>query len=127
MFLDIAFFFKGEPLAKVMEIFDSCGFFPVHGIQRLIDKCLIYTFNYEYFWLHDLLQDMSREIVREKSAKDLSKRSRVWFHKDVRQVFEEDMGPNEIEGIVLDLPEGDEEISLHPDAFQHMKRIKESL
>ncbi|KAG7945350.1 hypothetical protein I3843_15G147500, partial [Carya illinoinensis] len=43
MFLDIAFLFKGEPLAKVMEIFDSCGFFPTHGIQRLIDKCLITT------------------------------------------------------------------------------------
>ncbi|KAG6676478.1 hypothetical protein I3842_15G153200 [Carya illinoinensis] len=86
MFLDIAFFLKGEPLAKVMEIFDSCGFFPVHGIQRLIDKCLIYTFNYEYFWMHDLLRDMGQEIVREKLAKDLSKRSRLWFHEDVRQL-----------------------------------------
>ncbi|XP_042962759.1 disease resistance protein RUN1-like [Carya illinoinensis] len=91
MFLDIAFFFKGEPLAKVMEIFDSCGFSPILGIQRLMEKCLIYTFNYEYFWMHDLLQDMGQEIVREKSAKDLSKRSRFWFHEDIHQVFEEDM------------------------------------
>ncbi|XP_042960764.1 disease resistance protein RUN1-like isoform X2 [Carya illinoinensis] len=126
MFLDIAFFFKGEPLAKVMEIFDSCGFFPAHGIQRLIDKCLITIerSSDECVFMHDLLQDMGREIVREKSAKDLSKRSRLWFHEDVRQVFEEDMGPNEIEGMVLDLPEGDEEISLHPEAFRNMKRLR---
>ncbi|XP_042962027.1 disease resistance protein RUN1-like isoform X3 [Carya illinoinensis] len=126
MFLDIAFFFKGEPLAKVMEIFDSCGFFPAHGIQRLIDKCLITIERRsdECVFMHDLLQDMGREIERVKSSKDPSKRSRLWFHKDVREVLEEDTGPNEIEGIVIDLPEGDEEISLHPEAFRHMKRLR---
>ncbi|KAG7945347.1 hypothetical protein I3843_15G147200 [Carya illinoinensis] len=126
MFLDIAFFFKGEPLAKIMEIFDSCGFYPVHGIQRLMEKCLITVKRYgdEYVWMHDLLQDMGKEVVREKSYKDPSKCSRLWFHKDVRQVLEEDMGPNEIEGIVIDLPEGDEEISLHPEVFRHMKRLR---
>jgi len=41
IFLDIAFFFKGERLANVKKIFDCCDFFPVHGIKRLIDKCLI--------------------------------------------------------------------------------------
>ncbi|KAF5469492.1 hypothetical protein F2P56_013559 [Juglans regia] len=126
MFLDIAFFFKGEPFAKVMEIFDSCGFFPDHGIQRLIDKCLITVkgSSYGYIWMHDLLQDMGQEIVREKSSKEPSKRSRLWFHEDVRQVFEEDTGPNKIEGILVDLPEGDEEISLHPEAFRHMERLR---
>ncbi|KAF5460758.1 hypothetical protein F2P56_020604 [Juglans regia] len=126
MFLDIAFFFKGKPLANVMKIFDSCGFFPIHGIQRLIDMCLITIKrdNDEYVWMHDLLQYMGQEIVREKSSKDLSKRSRLWFHEDVRQVFEEDMGSNQIEGIIVDLPEGDEKISLHPEAFRHMKSLR---
>ncbi|XP_042962770.1 disease resistance protein RUN1-like [Carya illinoinensis] len=126
MFLDIAFFFKGEPLAKVMEIFDSCGFFPILGIQRLIDKCLITIMpnNDGYVWMHDLLQDMGREIEREKSSKDPSKRSRLWFHKDVRKVLEEDKGRNEIEGMVINLPEGDEEISLHPKAFRNMKSLR---
>ncbi|KAF5469489.1 hypothetical protein F2P56_013556 [Juglans regia] len=127
IFLDIAFFFKGEPLADVVEIFESCHFFPVHGIQKLIDKCLITVNDCDdkYVWMHDLLQDMGKEIVREKSSKDPSKRSRLWFHEDVRQVLEEDyMGPNQIEGIVVDLPEGDEEISLHPEAFRHMKKLR---
>ncbi|XP_042962758.1 disease resistance protein RUN1-like [Carya illinoinensis] len=126
MFLDIAFFFKGEPLAKIMEIFDSCGFYPVHGIQRLMEKCLITTIpvNDVDVRMHDLLQNMGREIEREKSSKDPSKRNRLWFHEDVREVLEEDMGPNEIEGMVIDLPEGDEEIRLHPEAFRHMKRLR---
>ncbi|KAF5469442.1 hypothetical protein F2P56_013517 [Juglans regia] len=128
MFLDIAFFFKGEPLANVMKIFDSYDFFPNHGIKRLIDKCLITITiegSNEYVRMHDLLQDMGREIVRLESPKEPSKRSRLWFHKDIREVLEESMGPNEIEGIVLDLPEGEEEmISLHPEAFRHMKRLR---
>ncbi|KAF5469464.1 hypothetical protein F2P56_013534 [Juglans regia] len=131
MFLDIAFFFKGESLANVMKIFDGCGFFPVHGIKRLIDKCLISTIERHYegrnescVQMHDLLQDMGREIVRLESPKEPSKRSRLWFHEDIREVLEESTGPNKIEGIVVDLPEGDEEISLHPDAFRHMKRLR---
>ncbi|KAG7945346.1 hypothetical protein I3843_15G147100 [Carya illinoinensis] len=125
MFLDIAFFFKGEPLAKIMEIFGSCSFYPGHGIQRLMEKCLITVDGYgdEYVWMHALLQDMGREIEREKSSNP-SKRSRLCFHDDVREVLEEDTGPNEIEGIVIDLPEGDEEISLDPKAFQNMKRLR---
>ncbi|XP_035542638.1 disease resistance protein RUN1-like [Juglans regia] len=125
IFLDIAFFFKGELLANVMKIFDCCGFFPAHGIKRLTDKCLIsIEGRNEYVRMHDLLQDMGREIVRLESPKEPSKRSRLWFHEDIREVLEESTGPNKIEGIVVDLPEGDEELSLHPKAFRHMKRLR---
>ncbi|KAG2667418.1 hypothetical protein I3760_15G114100 [Carya illinoinensis] len=88
MFLDIAFFFKGELLANVIKIFDSCGFSPDDGINKLIDKCLI-TVDSNTLWMHDVLQDMSREIVRLQSPKELGKRSRMWFHEDVCQVLEE--------------------------------------
>ncbi|XP_040995563.1 disease resistance protein RUN1-like isoform X2 [Juglans microcarpa x Juglans regia] len=128
IFLDIAFFFKGECLANVKKIFDYCGFFPVHGIKRLMDKCLI-TITIEWIGesvqMHNLLQDMGREIVRLESSKEPSKRSRLWFYEDIREVLEESTGPNEIEGMVLDLPKGEEEmISLHPEAFQHMKKLR---
>ncbi|KAG7945301.1 hypothetical protein I3843_15G144900 [Carya illinoinensis] len=124
IFLDIAFFFKGESLANVKKIFDSCGFFPVHGIKRLTDKCLI-TINKTRVGMHDLLQDMGREIVRLESPEEPSKRSRLWFHEDIREMLEDNTGPSKIEGILLHLPEGDEEIiSLHPKAFQHMERLR---
>ncbi|XP_042962756.1 disease resistance protein RUN1-like [Carya illinoinensis] len=87
MFLDIACFFKGEPLADVITIFESCDFHPNYGIPKLIDKCLI-TVGY-YIWMHDLLQDMGREIVRKESPKQPGARSRLWFHEDIRYVLEE--------------------------------------
>ncbi|XP_042962755.1 disease resistance protein RUN1-like [Carya illinoinensis] len=87
MFLDIACFFKGEPLDDVIKIFESCHFHPNCGIPKLIDKCLITTgFN---IWMHDLLQDMGREIVRKESPKKPGTCSRLWFHEDIRYVLEE--------------------------------------
>ncbi|XP_035546685.1 disease resistance protein RPV1-like [Juglans regia] len=125
IFLDIACFFKTEDVDYVIKVLDSCHFFPDDGIPRLMEKCLISVDEHGKLWMHDLLQDMGREIVRQESPKEPGKRSRLWFHEDVRSVLEENTGPNEIEGIVLDLPEGEEEmISLHPEAFRHMKRLR---
>ncbi|KAG6628087.1 hypothetical protein CIPAW_15G176300 [Carya illinoinensis] len=89
IFLDIAFFFKGQHLDYVAKILDSCGFSPDNGIKRLIDKCLITITIHNTLWMHDLLQDMGREIVRKESRKEPSARSRLCFHEDVRYVLEE--------------------------------------
>ncbi|XP_042962591.1 disease resistance protein RPV1-like [Carya illinoinensis] len=123
MFLDIAFFFKGELLANVIKIFDSCGFSQDDGINRLIDKCLI-TVDSDALWMHDVLQDMGQEIVRLQSPKELGKRSRLWFHEDVHHVLEESTGTNKVEGIVIDLPDGKDMINLGSDAFLPMKGLR---
>ncbi|KAG6627338.1 hypothetical protein CIPAW_15G120900 [Carya illinoinensis] len=65
--------YDGEPLANIKKIFDSCGFFPDDGIERLKDKCLI-TIEHGYIWMHDLLQDMGREIVRLESPNEPGQR-----------------------------------------------------
>ncbi|KAG7944406.1 hypothetical protein I3843_15G100300 [Carya illinoinensis] len=88
MFLDIACFFKGEPLANIMKVFDSCGFFRDDGIDRLKDKCLI-TIEGGFVWMQDLLQDMGQEIVHLESPNEPGQRSRLFFHEDVRHVLEE--------------------------------------
>ncbi|XP_042961169.1 disease resistance protein Roq1-like isoform X2 [Carya illinoinensis] len=125
MFLDIAFFFKGELLANVMKIFDNCGFSPDDGIDRLIDKCLISVKpNRGTLWMHDVLQDMGQEIVRLQSPKELGKRSRLWFHEDIRHVLEESTGTDRVEGIVIDLPDGEDMINLGSDAFVSMKGLR---
>ncbi|KAG6675510.1 hypothetical protein I3842_15G106600 [Carya illinoinensis] len=123
MFLDIACFFKGEPLANIMKIFDSCGFFPDDGMDRLRDKCLI-TIEGRYVRMHDLLQDMGREIVRLESPNEPGQRSRLFFHEDVRHVLEEGMGTNKVAGMIIEMPEGEEVIRLNSEAFVQMKRLR---
>ncbi|KAG7941827.1 hypothetical protein I3843_16G066400 [Carya illinoinensis] len=123
IFLDIACFFKTKDVDYVIKVLDSCRFFPDDGIQRLMDKCLISVDENEKLWMHDLLQDMGREIVRQESPKEPGKRSRLWFHEDVRSVLEENTVTNKIEGILIDLPERDL-ICLGSKAFMKMKRLR---
>ncbi|KAG7944594.1 hypothetical protein I3843_15G110100 [Carya illinoinensis] len=131
MFLDIAFFFKGELLATVIKVFDSCGFSPNDGINRLIDKCLITVdhdilgmHDHDKLTMHDVLQHMGWEIVRLQSPKEPGKRSRLYFHEDVRYVLEESTGTNKVEGMVIDLPDSKDVINLSPNAFVSMKGLR---
>ncbi|KAG7945297.1 hypothetical protein I3843_15G144500 [Carya illinoinensis] len=125
IFLDIACFFKGYRKDRVIKILDSRGFCPNIGVKKLMDKCLI-TIDYcDCFEMHDLLQDMGREIVREESPREPGKRSRLYSHEDIRHVLEEDMGTDRIEGMLIDLPKEDRlMICLSSEVFRRMKNLK---
>ena len=86
IFLDIACFFKGEDKEYVVEILNGCGFFTPSGIRALIDKSLI-TISSNKLMMHDLIQEMGREIVRQQSLEEPGKRSRLWFHEDICDVL----------------------------------------
>ncbi|KAG7945083.1 hypothetical protein I3843_15G134900 [Carya illinoinensis] len=93
IFLDIACFFKGYYRDYVTKILNGCGFFADAGIKKLNDKCLI-TIDIVQFSgkqalrMHDLLEDMGKEIVRQESPEEPGKRSRLYFQEDVREVLE---------------------------------------
>ncbi|KAL9432401.1 hypothetical protein AB3S75_027435 [Citrus x aurantiifolia] len=53
--------------------------------------------------MHDLLQGMGREIVRQESIKDPGKRSRLWNHEDIYHVLTRNKGTETIQGISLDM------------------------
>ncbi|KAI4332412.1 hypothetical protein L6164_017322 [Bauhinia variegata] len=73
--------------------------------------------------MHDLIQDMGREIVRQESPNDPRQRSRLWFHEDILEVLEENAESNKVEGIKLTLSEP-EEVQLTPKSFEKMKRLR---
>lgn len=37
--------------------------------------------------MHDLLQEMGQEIVRQNSLEEAGKSSRLWLYKDIYHVF----------------------------------------
>ncbi|KAG6672655.1 hypothetical protein I3842_16G069900, partial [Carya illinoinensis] len=123
IFLDIACFFKGKFVGYVMKRLDSCRCSSSIGIARLKDKCLIDIRN-ECVEMHDLLQEMGKEIVRQESPKEAGERTRLWFHEDVRHVLEENTGTNKIEAILLDFPKGDDMICMHSKAFMKMRNLR---
>ncbi|CAJ2667217.1 unnamed protein product [Trifolium pratense] len=112
VFLDIACCFKGCTLVEVEDILNAhYGQCMEYCIKVLAEKSLIKisqisphndTYNVT---LHDLIEDMGKEIVRQESPKEPQRRSRLWFHEDIVQVLEENTGTSQIEIIYMDYRE----------------------
>ncbi|KAB2059432.1 hypothetical protein ES319_A11G302400v1 [Gossypium barbadense] len=125
IFLDIACFFNGEEKDFVMKVMDGCEFFPDIGIDVLIKKSLLTVNKYNQLRMHDLLQEMGRKIVREKSVDELGKRCRLWVEKDVYHVLKTQTATKMIEGIIIgNEREMSETLTLSRDAFLKMKRLR---
>ncbi|KAI5428596.1 hypothetical protein KIW84_033552 [Lathyrus oleraceus] len=88
IFLDIACFFKGMKRDKVIDILENCGYSPQIIIQDLIDRSLI-TLDWvnNKLGMHDLLQEMGRNIVFQESPDEPGRRSRLWFKEDIDHVL----------------------------------------
>uniref|UniRef100_A0A7N2R304 TIR domain-containing protein n=1 Tax=Quercus lobata TaxID=97700 RepID=A0A7N2R304_QUELO len=110
-----------------MESNDACmvGIYGLGGVDdgigRLIDKCLV-TLEHGCLLMHDLLQRMGREIIRQESD-NLEKRSRIWRYKDAHKLLTRNMGSNKIRGIMLCSPEPTE-VALEANVFKRMKNLK---
>ena len=85
IFLDIACFFKGTDKNFVLRIFPE-DFYAESGIRELHDKGFI-SISKNKLDMHDLLQHMGWEIVRQECPKEPGRRSRLWEHNDVHRIL----------------------------------------
>ncbi|KAK3199818.1 hypothetical protein Dsin_023233 [Dipteronia sinensis] len=122
IFLDIACFFIGSEMGPTKVFLDACGFYTENGISILIDKNLISLSN-NVIKMHDLLQAMGREIVRQQSIENPGKRSRLWYHEDVYGILTKNMGTGTVEGISLDMS-NIRDIHLNQHAFSNMHKLR---
>ncbi|WRX20091.1 Toll/interleukin-1 receptor homology (TIR) domain - like 6 [Theobroma cacao] len=112
IFLDIACFFKGYKRDDVENILDSCySGSALCGITKLIDRSLLYVAKHNTLWMHDLLQEMGRQVVRSESSKP-EERSRLWTSKEVSEVLKKNSGTKSIEGVLLNMSNIVEPINL---------------
>ncbi|KAK3416340.1 hypothetical protein EUGRSUZ_H01825, partial [Eucalyptus grandis] len=90
IFLDIACFFKGQYTKDIRKVLDSCDFDTTIGVQVLVEKSLI-TEEYGKLQMHDLIQLMGMNIVKQECRDDPRRCSRLWLCDDVRDVLLGDM------------------------------------
>ncbi|KAF3456167.1 hypothetical protein FNV43_RR00817 [Rhamnella rubrinervis] len=119
IFLDIACFFNGHTKDYIMDVMDSCGFFPEIGIRSLVDKSLLHMDHGDGLRMHDLLEEMGKEIVREKSRNEPGRRSRIWLWDDFYHVMNNDTGTEEVEAIVCY-----HLTPVHLGGFSNMKKLR---
>ncbi|KAG5047159.1 hypothetical protein JHK86_016565 [Glycine max] len=98
IFLDIACFLYDYGVEYVKEILDFREFNPEYGLQVLVDKSLI-TMD-EKIEMHDVLRDLGKYIVREKSPRKPWKWSRLWDFKDLDKVSSDNKTAENVEVIV---------------------------
>nr|XP_023880263.1 TMV resistance protein N-like [Quercus suber] len=128
IFLDIACFFKGYDMSynMIKVALKACGLNPVYGIRNLIDKCLltIDRYNNYYLSMHDLLQQMGMDIVRQEAPQKPGERSRLWCYEEALDVLTEDMGSDKIRSMILWSPKSEpEEVQLKAQ-FCKMKNLR---
>ncbi|KAG4941896.1 hypothetical protein JHK87_045767 [Glycine soja] len=87
VFLDIACCFKGYKWTEVDDLLHVLyGNCKKHHIGVLVEKSLIKYYD-DTVEMHDLIQDMGREIERQRSPDEPGKRKRLWSPQDIIQVL----------------------------------------
>ncbi|KAL1145813.1 hypothetical protein V6Z11_A11G325200 [Gossypium hirsutum] len=73
--------------------------------------------------MHDLLQQMGWNIVRDESPLNPEKRSRLWIPEDSYVVLTKNNGTETLTGIALDMSELPK-LELDPTAFMKMRKLR---
>ncbi|XP_045829029.1 putative disease resistance protein At4g11170 isoform X2 [Trifolium pratense] len=127
-FLDIACFFNGlslkvDYMKLLLKDCKSDNSVAV-GLERLKDKALIKISEDNVISMHDILQEMGREVVRQESSKDPRKHSRLWDYDDICDVLENEKGTDAtIRSIRGDLS-GNRKLYLGPHAIAKMTNLQ---
>ncbi|CAL1412915.1 unnamed protein product [Linum trigynum] len=124
IFLDVACFFKGEDKDYVVSILEACGFPASYGLEVLRRRSLlILQDDTNVIWMHDLVQQMGWEVVRQECFEDAGRRTRLWDHQDVQNVLTQNIGTRHVEGVTLDISKVNE-MSVEVDAFHRMTSLR---
>ncbi|KAL1212248.1 Disease resistance protein RRS1B [Cardamine amara subsp. amara] len=87
IFLDVACFFKGDTVDRVMQILDGCGFFPCIGIDYLVEKSLV-TICENRVEMHNLIQDVGKEILNKEVLVGMGRR--LCDFKSIQPILEDE-------------------------------------
>ncbi|KAK2419777.1 disease resistance protein RUN1 [Trifolium repens] len=120
LFLDIACFFKGFRLENIRAHYGHCI---KHDVGVLVDKSLT-KIDHGVVRLHDLIEYMGKEIVRKESPDHPEKRTRLWSHKDIVEVLEQNKGTSETKMIYLDRLSKEVVINWNGEGLKNMTNLK---
>ncbi|KAK7349499.1 hypothetical protein VNO77_06917 [Canavalia gladiata] len=124
MFLDIACFFKGMDIDEVINTLENCGCHPKIGIDILIERSLVTLDKMNNkLGMHDLIQEMGRNVVFQESPNNPGRRSRLWSQKDIDHVLTKNKGTDEIQSIVLNLVQP-YEARWSTEAFSNISQVR---
>ncbi|PRQ21566.1 putative P-loop containing nucleoside triphosphate hydrolase, leucine-rich repeat domain, L [Rosa chinensis] len=124
IFLDIACFFKGESIDRVRRILQgSDAHCPDFDVQVLLDKSMITVFG-KRLWMHDLIQQLGWEVVRQECPEEPGKRSRLWLPNEIIDVLDQNKATTAVQSILLQRRTKDDVVHSVNDSFTNMDRLR---
>ncbi|XP_050245513.1 TMV resistance protein N-like isoform X4 [Quercus robur] len=130
IFLHIACFFNHEEKDHIVEVLDSLGLHPDIGLQELIDKSLLED-DEGILRMHDLLEEMGKNIVRRECPNDCGKWNRLWRNEDIENVLKKNKGNEVVQAMHIwnyydcyHLEDEDEETWWSPEGNSQMHDLK---
>nr|KYP34529.1 TMV resistance protein N [Cajanus cajan] len=127
IFLDIACFFcdtfHQQGKGRVKKLLNYRGFFPNIGMKVLIEKSLITCNNWDVK-MHDLLKELGRSIVREKSPNEPIKWSRLWDFKDLQNIMIKNEEAENLEAMVIYYGQHLDDKTMAGNVISKMKHLK---
>ncbi|XP_022634387.1 TMV resistance protein N-like [Vigna radiata var. radiata] len=102
IFLDIACALCKHDEKYVKEVLNFRGFHPEYSLQVLHDKSLIIKED-GHIYMHRLLNDLGRCIVKEESHKEPLKRSRLCDYQDFHKAMSNNQTTEILEVVAVDL------------------------
>ncbi|CAH8355249.1 unnamed protein product [Eruca vesicaria subsp. sativa] len=122
VFLYVAGCFNGEYMDRAIMVLDPFVIKSKPRLVTLMEKSLISMSNNTRLWVHDLLQDMAKDITCEGKMK---KRKMMWNFLDIKGLFTENVGNKEIEVESILLNMGEETgLCVNPETFKRMRKLK---
>ncbi|CAN6562137.1 unnamed protein product [Malus baccata var. baccata] len=112
IFLDIACFFKQMKKDFATRIMEGCDFHPHTGLDVLVGRALVTISSDGVLEMHDLLEEMGREIVRQEYIKEPGRRSRLWSYEDVHHVLTQKTATEAVESIIVHWPHSNNLVEL---------------
>nr|KYP35156.1 TMV resistance protein N [Cajanus cajan] len=127
IFLDLACFFTGLKLKlnhiKVLLKDNERDNSVAIGLERLKDKALIAITKDNFVCMHNIIQEMGWEIVRQESIENPGSRSRLRDPDDIYEVLKNNKGTESIRSIRADLSVT-RKLKLSPDMFTKMSKLR---
>ncbi|PKI36771.1 hypothetical protein CRG98_042848 [Punica granatum] len=124
MFLDIACFLVNKNKTHAIYMWEASNFCPSIWLEDLISMSLVEIVDCNKLWMHDLVRDLGREIVRKENFVDPGGRSRLWIFEEAFGTLEGEEGSEKVEAMCLSDDEQLEGECFGCEAFECPKNLR---
>ncbi|XP_023909134.1 disease resistance protein RPV1 isoform X2 [Quercus suber] len=126
IFLHIACFFNHRGKDDIVEVLDSLGLYAVIGLKELVNKSLLKIDSANDLWMHDLLEEMGKNIVFQECPNDCGRRSRLWNFEDIENVLRKNQGTKAVQAMSIlgNFHLKEQGATRNPDAFLKMYNLR---